>query len=230
MEMRDGFIIGIFNYCDSWCTRCTLSSRCRLFADLAEADARADRNMASVCGAPPLIAQERPASPLWIDEIVGEPDAAADDRLPSGDAPLSDQHEAVCERARAYCRFVYEWLALDEAAESRDDSIAVIGWYAALLTAKIQRALVGLAEFDGHREFPPDHEGCAKVALIGIERSQTAWHHLAARSQVPRDIARAFIDELEELRQQLEMAIPLARAFVRPGFDEPEAIARLRSA
>ena len=27
METRDGFILGILNYCDRWCERCTLSGR-----------------------------------------------------------------------------------------------------------------------------------------------------------------------------------------------------------
>ena len=33
METRDGFILGIFNYCDRWCERCTLSGRCSVFAE-----------------------------------------------------------------------------------------------------------------------------------------------------------------------------------------------------
>lgn len=36
MEVQDGFIVGIFNYCDRWCERCALTGRCRLFADQAE--------------------------------------------------------------------------------------------------------------------------------------------------------------------------------------------------
>jgi hypothetical protein len=38
MEVQDGFIVGIFNYCDRWCERCPLTSRCRVFATLAEID------------------------------------------------------------------------------------------------------------------------------------------------------------------------------------------------
>ena len=33
METQDGFILGIFNYCDRWCERCTLSGRCSVFAE-----------------------------------------------------------------------------------------------------------------------------------------------------------------------------------------------------
>ena len=38
MEVQEGFIVGIFNYCDRWCERCPLTSRCRVFATLAEID------------------------------------------------------------------------------------------------------------------------------------------------------------------------------------------------
>jgi hypothetical protein len=42
MEVRDGFIIGIFNYCDRWCERCRFTGRCRMFADLAECEFEAN--------------------------------------------------------------------------------------------------------------------------------------------------------------------------------------------
>ena len=32
METQDGFILGIFNYCDRWCERCPFTSRCRSFS------------------------------------------------------------------------------------------------------------------------------------------------------------------------------------------------------
>ena len=33
METQDGFIVGVYNYCDRWCERCLLTSRCRVFAE-----------------------------------------------------------------------------------------------------------------------------------------------------------------------------------------------------
>ena len=33
METQDGFIVGVYNYCDRWCERCPLTSRCRVFAE-----------------------------------------------------------------------------------------------------------------------------------------------------------------------------------------------------
>ncbi len=39
MEVQDGFIVGIYNYCDSWCEPCQFTSRCRVFADGAKHEA-----------------------------------------------------------------------------------------------------------------------------------------------------------------------------------------------
>lgn len=36
MEVRAGFIISVFNYCDRWCERCPFTGRCQIFADGAE--------------------------------------------------------------------------------------------------------------------------------------------------------------------------------------------------
>jgi hypothetical protein len=53
MEVRDGFIVGVYNYCDRWCERCALTSHCRLFADGAEAEASLDPALQAVVDAPP---------------------------------------------------------------------------------------------------------------------------------------------------------------------------------
>jgi hypothetical protein len=54
MDVSDGFIVGIFNYCDRWCERCEFTSRCRVFADGAELDASRDPGLKALIDAPPL--------------------------------------------------------------------------------------------------------------------------------------------------------------------------------
>jgi hypothetical protein len=103
----------------------------------------------------------------------------------------------------------------------------VLLWFATFNAFKIHRAFTGLAEFDGDRTFPADHEGSAKVALLGIDRSQAAWQELVADGRVSAAAARPCLEELEWLGAQLEAAIPDARAFARPGLDEAEAVATL---
>ena len=129
----------------------------------------------------------------------------------------------------AYCLCVHQWLRdRDEELQRRPaDPVAVICWFASLNASKIARALEGLAEDDGDRAFPPDHEGSAKVAIIGVERSRAAWRELVAGGLVTELQAQPFLTELAWLGQRLEKVFPLARGFVRPAFDEPEEVAML---
>jgi hypothetical protein len=74
-----------------------------------------------------------------------------------------------------------------------------------------------------------DADGSAKVALIGIERSHAAWLALIERGVVSASEADPFIADLVWLGRELEEVRPRARAFMRPGFDEPDAVAKLRA-
>jgi hypothetical protein len=65
-----------------------------------------------------------------------------------------------------------------------------------------------------------DANGSAKVALLGIERSIGAWTIL--REAYPQEDAQIkdFQRRLARLRRMLDAAMPAARSFRRPGFDE----------
>jgi len=98
-----------------------------------------------------------------------------------------------------------------------------------LIASKTRRALSGLNEFDGCRDYPADHEGSAKVALVGIDRSTMAWADAREMGRTSADDASEFIEELERLSSELEELIPKARAFVRPGFDELDEVRKLEA-
>ena len=89
--------------------------------------------------------------------------------------------------------------------------------------------LGGLNEVDGDREFPPDHEGSAKAALIGIDQSMVGWAGARSAGRIPGEQAACFIEELHRLSGALEELIPEARVFVRTGFDEPDEVRRLEA-
>ena len=77
MEVRDGFIVGIFNYCDRWCETCAFTSRCHVFADAAETRASLDPNLSPVVEAPLLPEEEPPPPPRWLQELIVEMNEAA---------------------------------------------------------------------------------------------------------------------------------------------------------
>ena len=233
MEIRDGFIVGIFNYCDRWCEACAFTSRCRLFADQARIEAAMDPNLKAIVDAPLLPQEEPPPPPRWMQELIDEMNEVAsrpltDEEQRAAEPTIRPEHQAIQARAMAYMMAIHAWLKRggEQHCDPRDP-IAVIGWYATLNSGKVYRALIGLADDDGDREFPPDHEGSAKVAIIGVERSIDAWRALAATGAITEDQARPFMTELGWMQRRLDEVFPMARAFVRPGLDEPDEVAAL---
>ena len=235
MDIRDGFIVGIYNYCDSWCDQCAFTSHCRLFADAREMEATLDPNLEPVAKAPghPSDAPA-PLSP-WLQALVDEMNDASRTPLPDDvferrELRVVPERDAIDRRAEDYSRRARAWLndrEFDLTPEGCDPR-AVIGWFHLMIHVKAMRALQGLAEDDpSERDWPADHDGSAKVALAGIDRSQTAWLDLVDVGQVSPSDAAEFIEDLVWLRAALERTFPKARSFVRPAFDEPDEVARL---
>ena len=102
------------------------------------------------------------------------------------------------------------------------DSVEVIRWYQHQIYVKLQRALhsIGNEEFEIINGFPKDSDGSAKVALIGMDRSISAWGKMIKYFPHLEDNILDIIAHLERLRRRTENEFPAARAFVRPGFDE----------
>ena len=63
-------------------------------------------------------------------------------------------------------------------------------------------------------------DGSIKVALIGIDRSISAWRIMQIGLPDKTDSIVPLLLALESLRQNTEKAFPHARDFIRPGFDE----------
>jgi hypothetical protein len=234
MDVRGGFIVGIFNYCDRWCEACAFTSRCRLFADVAETEASLDPNLKAIVQAPVLPHEAPPPPPPWMEEMIRDLNEAAtkvavgeDDERPRRAPP--EEQLAIEARARDYCVRVHRWLrARSYTALDPGDPFAVIGWFETMIPAKVHRAIQGLAEdWPEERDWPPDHDGSAKVALIGIERSHAAWLELVELGRAVHSEVAPFIADLLWLTDALERLFPKARAFVRPGFDEPDEVAML---
>jgi hypothetical protein len=107
---------------------------------------------------------------------------------------------------------------------SRKEALEVILWYQVFLPPKLYRALISKTEEMELEEddFPKDSEGSAKIALIGIDRSLSAWGELAAQWEGQEAAIHKIIDHLIRLREMVEKEFSGARAFIRPGFDTPD--------
>jgi len=119
------------------------------------------------------------------------------------------------------------------------DAIEVIRWYQFFIAAKVYRALMGREdkilenalregetpagdeveeeEFNGIAD---DSDGSAKIALIAIDRSSSAWRMMLSSVPEKADSLKPMLLELERLRRATELIFPQARDFIRPGFDE----------
>lgn len=233
-----GFISGIFNYCDRWCERCPLTARCRAYAiehsGPPPRDVPDDEFWEHLHGifaqTLELVKQAAQEMGIALDELDDED---------CGRSAWDDlEHDDILQVARRYGTDVQAWLdaglsdvEFDEPENedepeplSASDALEIIAWYQFQIFTKLTRATAGLvdvAERDSYAQ--PDCDGSAKVALIGIDRSLMAWHHLMQRTGAPgtRERLASLMVDLGRLRGAVERRFPMARSFVRPGFDSP---------
>ena len=233
------FISGIYNYCDRWCERCPLTSRCLNFSisqeEFPDPEAQDIRNKAfwnklSETLAESLELLKEGAKKWGIDLDTLEFTEEDTERLKAKDKAA--ENHLLSRAAKRYVGIVEDWLKEKEtlffetAAAAREgvnleEALEVTRWYQYFIAAKVIRAVRGKVEDDEERadEFPRDSDGSAKIALVAIDRSIAAWaairHYITGGAEGVMDII-AFLDSL---RQALEKAFPNARSFIRPGFD-----------
>jgi hypothetical protein len=114
-------------------------------------------------------------------------------------------------------------------AEKLSDFTDVIQWYQHFIYVKLRRAIGGRAREDLEtdeelKSFPRDSDGSAKIALIAIDRSIAAWSGLRESLEGDGDSILDLQAQLAAIRRETEKLFPQARAFIRPGFDEPGGV------
>ena len=225
-------ISGIYNYCDRWCERCPLTSRCLVYAtEQEDYDSSKSRD---------LLNEEfwRKLNSIFQEtrEMITEwAENAGTDRAEltlEGETrnkrkrQLVDNHP-LTRAGKKYANAASDWFReFDYAMENSDhveDAREVIQWYQYQIAVKTMRALSGRREeLEGDSEiaeFPKDSDGSAKVALIGIDRSIAAWRWMQLSLPERSEKIVPLILQLAHLQQQLEKTFPEARNFIRPGFD-----------
>jgi len=237
MEVCDGLIVGIYTYCDRWCETCGFTSYCRLFADVARMHALQDPGFKALAEAPPLGRDTTPPPPQWKRELIDEINEAcahppSPEEVAAAEPTIRAEHQPLQARGEEYLKGVWAWLQAHDPAGcvAATDPRAVISWYHTLICVKMHRALTGLNDELWADEARRDCDGSAKVALLGIDRSLGAWKDAVEVGQATSEDAASFTGSLQWMRDRLEEVFPRARAFVRPGLDESEEVARLRAA
>ena len=241
-------ISGIYNYCDRWCERCPFTSRCLLYATEQEdaddsPESRDIENAAFWNKLSQIFRETQQMITEWAEEAGVDLTQVDEETVESH----RKRHKAAMKHRLAlsgkkYASNVTEWFrehsetitARDlppdqqdlEQAQQFEEASEVIYWYQYQIAVKTMRALSSRSdeveeltdpEFE---EFPKDSEGSAKVALVGIDRSISAWRLMQLAVPERSESIILIILQLERLRRRTEKEFPEARAFVRPGFDE----------
>ncbi len=109
-----------------------------------------------------------------------------------------------------------------EEAFELEDMIEIIRWYQYLISAKLFRAIGGKYNYNDFEDDPVknDSNGSAKIGLISIERSLSAWHKMYDQFPEREDELIEMLLQLKRLLKASEKEFPRAYEFVRPGFDE----------
>jgi hypothetical protein len=241
-------ISGIYNYCDRWCERCPFTSRCLLYASEQEdaddsPESRDIENAAFWEKLSQIFRETREMITEWAEE-AGVDLTQVDEEVVQTKRSrrnAASKHKLALA-GKKYAAEVTEWFrelaatihAQDlppdqqdlEQSQQFEEASEVIHWYQYQIAVKTMRALssrsdevdeAGDPDLD---QFPKDSDGSAKVSLVGIDRSISAWrlmqHSIPERSESIVEL----ILQLERLRRRTEKEFPNARDFLRPGFDE----------
>jgi hypothetical protein len=229
-------ISGIYNYCDRWCERCPLTSRCLVYATEQEDNNSPQnndhRNEAFWQKLSAIFQETREMIVEWAKEAGVDLNGSMDEdesrqhrkRQLVDNHPLTKAGKKYANAASDWFRELDQTIEVSENFEQLEDAREVIQWYQYQIAVKTMRALSGrreeLDEDPEIVEFPKDSDGSAKVALIGVDRSIAAWRLMQLSLPERTGSIVPLILQLERLRNRLEKAFPEARDFVRPGFDE----------
>jgi hypothetical protein len=253
VELADNpdFISGIYNYCDRWCERCPFTSRCLLYATEKEdeddnPDSRDIRNAAFWERLQSIFKQTHEMIVAWAEENGVDLSAIDTDDVAAEREQMDEARgNELAVAAESYAWDVNKWFDEELGMQTSDDSgapaaeigsedgsledaLEVIRWYQFQIAAKTVRALMSddnEEEIDEEALNIKDSDGSAKVALIGMDRSISAWRIVQLALPDKADSILPYLVALERLRQNMEQAFPRARDFIRPGFDEvPDVI------
>ncbi len=225
-------ISGIYNYCDRWCERCPLTSRCLVYATEQEDNdlpqSHDVRNEAFWRKLNAIFQETRELIVTWAQEAginLNNETTEVDDSRHKRKRQLVDNHP-LTRAGKKYANAASDWFReFDQTMEVSDveDAREVIQWYQYQIAVKTMRALSGrkeeIEEGPEIAGFPKDSDGSAKVALIGIDRSIAAWRMMQMSLPDRNDSIVPMMLQLERLRLRLEHGFPAARNFIRPGFD-----------
>jgi hypothetical protein len=219
MMLKDGFIVGISSFCDRWCARCPLTSHCELFThhgsdkDSTTADSRSTllhqvEMMRAIAEQPAAAPRPRKIRPSKLPEGM--------ECAPFGPSPEVVKNSQALHRKKQRARLSAN-AAVRMAAET-------IEHFTLFVPVKMMLCL-GTVSREGPGPQQSEANGWGKAAMLGLDRMRAAWKILVDTRHYSESDVAPFLSEIDRMQRNLDRAVPNARGFVRPGFDEMEEVA-----
>lgn len=240
LAKNENLVPGIYNYCDRWCERCTMTQKCMTYLHEQEMKEKAAKNPDEENKN--FWEQIKLAWEVTMELIEEDADNLGVNLDEVSEIDLPEHVETPLEiQAKKFGKKLHSWLNSNQAyleekagemviikdKESMfqfQDAMEVIRWYCFFIGAKVHRAHLDLEE----RQNNPDDEfhiyddnlGSAKIAIIAIERTMLALSVFYADFKEKEDEILKFLVELSSIKKQLLQAFPGVMEFKRPGFDD----------
>ena len=223
--VQDATLIpAIYNTCDQWCQYCPATARCLAFRLSSARSFRPDAlgdileaMRASMAFLKECHEAEGKKPPDELLRLLNDP--AAPVAAEMVDDPLERMGRRYAIMAAAYLASSGDVPREIPARPDGPTPYEVFLFYHLPIAAKIYRAIVSAraASRGGGADARYDADVSAKVALIGIDRSDEALQVLTVDDRDPRiPHMRGY---LSHLRRAVEARFPEARTLVRPGLD-----------
>ena len=228
------FISSIYNYCDRWCDRCSMTDSCRLFADEKEQQLTDEEQDIRNTAFWNRISENFSEAMIKLEEMSSEMGINLDDLPPAPPRIVPEIHKELINQATQYGIEVNKWLnelfdyfeeSLKLNGENRQvlfdsviDFCEVLRWYSMQIGVKISRAS-RRDEDEEESTYTYDQNGSAKVAILGLERSIVAFTEILKKIPQYEDPILVFLAKLAIIKQEVNHLFPGAASFKRPGFD-----------
>ena len=225
---RDPRIIpGVHHYCDDWCDYCPLTQRCLAFRCAAEiqrerggdpARPKFDDIEDAIAFTRAIAATEGTATEV-LDALVSHPPGQSGIDTPDPLAGVA--WEYAMESAAALGPFAAA-IAADSPTPGGPTPWEVLLWFHLRIYLKLFRALVARDRSAAGLDTRGDEAiGCAKLALVSVQRSRAA---LRALEDAFDASTRERLDGLlHAIEHGIDERFPDASAFLRIGIDVPAA-------
>jgi hypothetical protein len=234
------FIPGIYNYCDRWCERCTMTSKCLSFTHEQEMKGNNDPEENDLNNER-FWEQIRLSMEVTMEMLYEEAKKRGIDLDNLEDVVIPEHVVTPLEdMAKDYGHTMHNWLKNnyeiftekagqiflvknEEEAKKFSDAWEVVQWYSFFIAAKVHRAHLDLEERQNGEDVYgvySDNLGSAKIAIIAAERSMEALSVMYQELKESEDDILNFLAQLSKIKKQLLGTFPEVVDFKRPGFDD----------